>query len=320
MTKFYYNLKKNSINNMKNTFIKSLIEKTEIHSKLIFISVDQETGFDEELRCILGNRFIIESISEQYIVGFASGLAADGYLPIIFNHAAFTMRRSYEQILLDCCLQNRKVIFLGMGGGFATAHLGPSHTTFDDIALSRIMPNMEIFIPCGANDIVDNLDQIINTEKSVYVRLSKYGKTNLEHYSFINESKISYKEYGNNKNKLCVISTGPISYNAFMAIRDLGLNVIHIHVPFVKNINSLDLISLCEGSTKIFIFEEHSVIGGLFSLCCEIFSLSNKLQNIPIINIGVKDSFTHKYGTQEEIWKLYNLDSDSIKNILNKNQ
>jgi transketolase len=301
---------------MKNTFIKSIVEKTEIHSKLIFISVDQETGFDNELRNLLGNRFIMESISEQYVVGFASGLAADGFLPIIFNHAAFTIRRSYEQILLDCCLQNRKVIFLGMGGGFATAHLGPSHTTFDDIALTRVMPNMETFIPCGSEDILTNLEYLIETKNSVYVRLSKYGKYNLEHYTMHNTSKFLYRNFNEVKNQICIISTGPISYNVYNSIKDLELNILHIHIPFLKYFDKQDLLNLCNNTTKIFIFEEHSVIGGLYSIISEIFSSNINSQNLKIINYGVNDSFIHKYGTQEDIWKYLNLDSNSIKNTL----
>jgi transketolase len=301
---------------MKNTFIKSIVEKTEIHSKLIFISVDQETGFDKDLKSILGNRFIMESISEQYVVGFASGLAADGFLPIIFNHAAFTIRRSYEQILLDCCLQNRKVIFLGMGGGFATAHLGPSHTTFDDVALTRVMPNMETFIPCGSDDVLNNFDYLLETRNSVYVRLSKYGKNNLDQYFVYKQSKILFRNFGNFHNQICIISTGPISYNVYNAIFNLDLNVLHIHMPFVKYINHDDLISLCQTASKILIFEEHSVIGGLFSLCSEIFTSSNVLKHIPVYNFGVEDTFIHKYGSQEEIWEHLSIDTNSIKNII----
>jgi transketolase len=301
---------------MKNTFIKLLIDKLEIHSQLAFISVDQETGFDEELKQLLGDRFIMESISEQYVLGFASGLAADGFLPIIFNHAAFTIRRSYEQILLDCCLQERKVILLGMGGGFATSHLGPSHTTFDDIALTRVMPNMEIFIPCGSEDITNNINYLISTKNSVYVRLSKYGKFNLDQYTKFNNSNLAYRYFGKHDNPICIITTGPISYNAYIAIKDLNQNILHIHTPFLKYINSYDLIDLCKSSSKILIFEEHSVIGGLFSICSEIFSTSILFQKIPIFNYGVKDTFIHKYGSQEEIWEYLSLDSNSIKNII----
>jgi transketolase len=301
---------------MKNTFIKLLIEKQDIHSKLVFISVDQETGFDEELKQLLGDRFIMESISEQYVLGFASGLAADGFLPIVFNHAAFTIRRSYEQILLDCCLQERKVILLGMGGGFATSHLGPSHTTFDDIALTRVMPNMETFIPCGADDILNNLDYLLNTNNSVYVRLSKYGKYNLDQYFNYNDTNIIYKSYGDTESQICIISTGPISYNVYKAIKELSLNILHIHLPFIKYINSNDLINLCIKCNKIYIFEEHSVIGGLYSLCSEIFSRSPKFNGKQIYNYGVNDCFIHKYGSQEEIWEYLSLDSISIKNII----
>ena len=305
---------------MKNTFIKSLIDKEDIHDRLVFISVDQETGFDNELKQLLGQRFIMESISEQYVIGFASGLAADGFLPIIFNHAAFTIRRSYEQILLDCCLQERKVILLGLGGGFATSHLGPSHTTFDDIALTRVMPNMEIFIPCGSDDIITNLNYIISTKNSVYVRLSKYGKYNLDQYKSFKNSNLSYKIFGNIDSQICVITTGPISYNAYIAIDDLNQNILHIHIPFIKSFGRNDLIDLCKASSKILVFEEHSVIGGLFSICSEIFSSTSLFQTIPIYNFGLNNSFIHNYGSQEEIWRHLSLDSNGIKNIIINSQ
>jgi transketolase len=302
---------------MKNTFIRLLSEKIEMHSKLVFISVDQSTGFDDELKNKLGDKFIMESISEQYVTGFASGLAADGFLPIIFNHAAFSIRRSYEQILLDCCLQKRKVIFLSMGGGYATAHLGPSHTTFDDIALARVMPNMETFVPCGSDDVKNNFDYVLNNENSIYVRLSKYGKYNLEGYDQYKNSKIYFKNYGESSNDICIISTGPISYNVSEAISSSNINPIHIHMPFLKNFNKKDLIYLSERSSKIFIFEEHSVIGGLYSLCSEVFMSSMKFYNKQIYNYGVNDCFIHKYGSQEDIWKHLDLDIAGIKKIIN---
>lgn len=301
---------------MKNTFIKSIIGKAEIHSKLVFLSVDQQTGFDNELKIMLGNRFIMESISEQYVIGFASGLAADGFLPIIFNHAAFTIRRSYEQILLDCCLQERKVILLGMGGGFATAHLGPSHTTFDDIALARVMPNMEIFVPCGSDDIIKNLDYILNSEHSVYIRLSKYGKNNLENYNETKDHKIMYANFGMDENKICIISTGPISYNVFKAIKETESNILHIHIPFLKNVDKHSIYNLLKNVTTVLIFEEHSIIGGLHSIISEIISSFIDLQRINIVYKGINDIFLHKYGSQEDIWKYLEIDSESIKNVL----
>ncbi len=165
-------------------------------------------------------------------------------------------------------------------------------------------------------DILTNLDYIINTQNSVYVRLSKYGKYNLEQYSIYNNSKILYRNYGNNENQICLISTGPISYNVYLAIRNLNLNILHIHIPFVKNLDSNDLIKLSQNSNMIYIFEEHSVIGGLYSLCSEIFIKSTEFQKKQIFNYGINDCFIHKYGSQEEIWEQLYLDSNSIKKII----
>jgi transketolase len=249
-------------------------------------------------------------------VGFASGIAADGFLPIIFNHASFTIRRSYEQILLDCCLQDRKVILLGMGAGGATAHLGSSHTTFDDIALTRVMPNMETFIPYGSDDIQFNFDYILNSKNSVYVRLSKYGKYNLEGYNLHHNSKLVFKKFGDSFSNKCIISTGPISYNVFQAVKDL--DVLHIHIPFLKDIGNVEIFELLKDIEIIYVFEEHSIIGGLFSLISELIVSSIYSTKFKVIFTGINDVFMHKYGTQEDYWKYFKIDSSSIRNLVLK--
>ena len=311
---------------MRNAFISAVINAPKYHGKIVFITVDQQTGFDSQLKELLGNRFIIEAISEQSIVGFASGLAAEGYIPIVFNHAAFSIRRSYEQILLDCCLQNRKIILLGMGGGFATAHLGPSHTTFDDIALTRVMPNMDVFVPADAKEINFFFEDLINSKNSVYVRLSKYGKPHLEKFECFEDSNLYFRLYGSENiehiKTITVISTGPISINVSDALTTLAgetkANFLQIHIPFVKPIPYEKLIKLTSNTEQIIIFEEHSVIGGLGSACLEALRSFNTAFNTPITQYGVKDVFIHKYGSQEEIWEYLGLDKTSIYNIIKK--
>lgn len=311
---------------MKNAFIQTLIKATQYHEKIVFITVDQQTGFDSELQELLGKRFIMEAISEQSIVGFASGLAAEGFIPVVFNHAAFSIRRSYEQILLDCCLQERKIILLGMGGGYATAHLGPSHTTFDDLALTRVMPNMDVFVPADANEINFYFDRLITSPNSVYVRLSKYGKPYLENFKCFDGSSLHFREYSSQNrpgNKvICIISTGPISINVSSALTQLSketnINFLQIHIPFVKPFNVEGLAKLTFEAEKIIIFEEHSVIGGLGSACIDAFASIETHRFKSVMRYGVKDMFIHKYGSQEEIWNHIGLDKLSIEESIRK--
>jgi transketolase len=285
----------------------------------VFITVDQQTGFDSELQTILGKRFIIEAISEQSVTGFASGLASEGFIPIVFNHAAFSIRRSYEQILLDCCLQERKVIFLAMGGGYATAHLGPSHTTFDDIALARVMPNMDVFVPAGSNDVNQYFEQLVSSANSVYVRLSKYGKFNLEGFQAVGNAFISYRKYGSgtSENKpVAVVSTGPISVNVSAALELLSeeseTNFIQVHIPFVKPFDTNAFCELTRDADELMIFEEHSIIGGLGAACIEALCASGERVKMAVKQFGINDIFIHNYGSQEEIWEHLGLDKFSI--------
>ncbi len=62
---------------MRNAFFRSLIKAAKQNKKLFLISVDQPTGFDDELKEALGERFMIEPISEANIIGMASGTAAE---------------------------------------------------------------------------------------------------------------------------------------------------------------------------------------------------------------------------------------------------
>ena len=78
-------------------------------------------------------QYFMEGISEANTMGLASGLAADGFIPFVVNHASFGVRRCYEQIVLDACLQERPdprftMVFIG-----DTARRTPRHLTEADV-------------------------------------------------------------------------------------------------------------------------------------------------------------------------------------------
>ena len=58
---------------MKNALMKSLIELGKKDKRIILISVDQFTGFDEELKESMKEQFIFESISEFSSVYLVTG-------------------------------------------------------------------------------------------------------------------------------------------------------------------------------------------------------------------------------------------------------
>lgn len=319
---------------MKNSFFEELLNAQDILDRVAILTIDQPTGYDDELVEAIGERFILESISEQSVAGFASGLAANNFIPIIFNYASFTTRRSYEQILIDSCMQNRKVILIGMGGGYSMAHLGPSHTSFEDIALARLMPNMMVLAPSDFNDIKRNFRKVFADNRSAYIRLSRYGKPALSedyiHSELGSSSRISIFGGSPPDRTLLVISTGAISINAQAAINELsqegnscsavGLKIIHMHVTILKPLDQNGIYENILLADEILIFEEHSVIGGLGSAILEFINDSDiKIKgNIKIY--GVNDCFIHNHGSQADIWRLIGIDTPGIKFAIKKNR
>jgi len=316
---------------MKNACIKSLIDLGEKDKRIVLISVDQFTGFDEELKGAMKERFFFESISEANIVGMASGLAADGYVPYIFNHAVFNTRRCYEQIVLDACLQNRHIRLIGMGGGLATAHLGPTHTSIEDVSLMRSIPGMTVLVPCDANEMMSLMPQTVDWPESIYIRLAKYGQPK---YGETVDEKITAKAkigkaaiISDNEvkklNDVLLVSNGALTPIALEVSRILSahkMNCSVLHMATVKPIDKETLLQTVLTSKNVFTLEEHSLIGGLGSACLEALIDTIEPEKLPPIHrVGLADRFIHKYGDQRSLFELYGLMPDQIVDTIRNN-
>ena len=76
-------------------------------------------------------------VVEQNLAGIATGLAQAGYVPFIYSIANFVSMRCYEQIRNGPVLHRLPVRVIGVGGGFAYGHAGPSHHALQDLAIFR---------------------------------------------------------------------------------------------------------------------------------------------------------------------------------------
>jgi len=304
---------------MKNASIKKIIELGQKNKKIVFISVDQPTGFDAELKKSLGWRFIVEPISESNVISMAAGLASEGFIPFVFNHATFNSRRCYEQILLDASLQKCNIKLLSMGAGLSTSHLGPTHTSIDDIGLMRLIPEMNIVVPCNATETSAIIPQIVNIQKSFYIRLTKFGEPRygtspskkLLQKSKIGKPQLVCSNLLKSKKDVLFISNGaltPICVEVSNNLISKNISSSVLNVTTVKPLNHKYIYKHIKKSNFTFICEEHSIIGGLGSACLEVLNhyyYSESFKNIH--RFALNDRFIHEYGDQEGVLNKYNL-------------
>jgi transketolase len=302
---------------MLHAFRDEIFELAKNNKKIIVICTDQEIGL-EKVAHELPNQYLMEGISEANITGVAAGLAMRGFIPYIVNHASFLTRRSYEQIALDVCLQNLPVRFIGMGGGLATAHLGPTHTTIEDVSIMRSLPGMTVVIPSDADEVKRLVKESVNWPTPLYMRLAKYGKPHIsDSYDKapIGSAAIIKKATQDSYDVL-LVATGymlSVGLEVHEALTKLNISTSLVNTHTIKPFDKSMLAREGKKAKLVVTLEEHSLIGGLGSVCMEALVDNLPPAQLPkIMRIGLEDKFVHNYGSQADLFLKFGLDTQSV--------
>ena len=147
---------------MRKTCLNSIYKIAKRNKKILFIGSDLGPGVLNDFKNEIPDRFLMEGVSEQFIIGMAAGLAMEGFKPYVNTISTFLTRRCYEQIAVDLCMHNLPVKLIGNGGGLVYAPLGPTHQAIEDISIMRVLPNMSIIAPSDAIEMKALMEQTVN--------------------------------------------------------------------------------------------------------------------------------------------------------------
>lgn len=296
---------------MRNAFINALYKKAQTDKSIILITGDLGFGVLDRFQQELGSQFLNAGISEQNMLSMAAGMALEGKKVFIYSIANFPTFRCLEQIRNDCAYHQLNVNIISVGAGFSYGSLGMSHHATEDIAVMRALPNVEIFSPADKTEAVAALDDMITYQGVSYIRLGK-GK----------EMDIHHNEQYDVKSTYCVqdgtgellITTGSIVEEAIIANHFLTNKLSIYTICKLKPINKKEILKLLSDRKRVYILEEHNIIGGLGSIISEIIAEEGIM--IKVIKIGLNDIYSSIVGDQKFLRKMYGMDSESILKIL----
>lgn len=311
-------------------------------SRIVALSADLAESTQVHLfKEAFPDRFIEVGVAEQNLASVASGLAASGKVPVIASYAIFSPGRNWEQIRTTICYNNRKVIIVGSHAGLSVGPDGGSHQALEDIALTRVLPNMTVISPVDAIEAKKAiLAAVKDSQKTpVYLRLARekspiitteetpfeIGKAQVvwgDICDFNTDSKSGVVPASSGTpvtgGALCdigIIATGPILYNAILAAQALGELKIRakvLNISTIKPIDEAAIVALARQSHgKILTVEEHQVVGGLGGAVAEV--LARKYPS-KMAFVGVENRFGQS-GTTEELYMEYGL---TVENIVEK--
>ena len=120
---------------MRNAFVNQLETFVAKDERVILLVGDIGFGVFENFQKKFPNKFINMGIAEQNMISVASGLAKEGFRPVVYTIIPFLTMRGFEQIRVDLCMHDRNVLLVGVGGGFSYDILGPTHHALEDMQL-----------------------------------------------------------------------------------------------------------------------------------------------------------------------------------------
>ena len=95
-------------------------------------------------------RFIDIGIAEQNLIDVAAGLSLCGKIPFVSTFAIFGCGRAWEQIRNTLALDNLNVNLVMTHSGLSLGGDGATHQSLEDIAIMRVIPNMQVIVPADS--------------------------------------------------------------------------------------------------------------------------------------------------------------------------
>jgi len=273
-------------------------------------------------------RFIEVGVAEQNLATISSGMSAMGKIPFCSSYAMFSPGRNWEQIRTTISYNDRKVVIVGSHAGISVGPDGGTHQALEDLALMRVIPNMNVISPCDSLEAEratvelakSNLSDGLPVGEPAYLRLAR-EKTRIittEETPFqLGKAQIFYlPDVG--LAEVGIIATGSVTSNALLAAHELekeeNIKTKVLNLSSIKPIDSDAIIELAKETKCIVTVEEHQVAGGMGSAVAEVLA---EHYPVPIEFIGVKDKFGQS-GKPLELVEHYGMGVEDIKKATQK--
>jgi len=295
---------------MRDGYGQALLELCETNQKVMVLDADvAKSTRTVWVRDKYPEKFIDMGISEQDMVGTAAGLALSGMIPFISTYCVFLAGRAWDQIRTTVCYNNLNVKLAGAHAGISVGPDGATHQSLEDVALTRVLPNMTVIVPCDAEETRKATLAMAQRDGPCFIRFGR------EAVPVVTDESTPF-EIG--KARLCrkgsdvtIFANGAMVYEALEAAKTLETEGISARVVDLHTIKPLDgdaVLAAARETGCIVTAEEHQINGGMGSAVAEYL-----VQHcpVPMEMVAVHDSFGES-GHPQELMDKYGLNRDTI--------
>lgn len=293
---------------------KSLVTLGKENEKVVVFDADVAMAtMTHYFKSAYPDRFFDMGIAEANMVCTAVGMADMGYIPFVSAFAVFGIGRAFDQVRNTVAYGKANVKLCMTHGGITAGPDGGSHQAIEDLALTRVLPNLTVMCPCDANQTLKALRLAAEFQGPMYLRLSRM-------LSPVYDEGLSFEVGGSHVMRegkdLAIFTFGYMvsqSLEAAELLKAQDIDAAVIDLYSIKPIDRACILKYAGICKKVVTVEEHSIYGGLGDAVSEVLT---ETMPVPVKRIGVRDIFGRS-SEPAEIVRRYGLDGEGIaKQIL----
>jgi transketolase len=280
---------------IRDGFGDGLLAAGQVNKKIMAVSADlDETLRLAKFKAAFPDRFVQAGVAEQNMAGVAAGLALAGEIPFITSFAAFSPGRNWDQIRVSICYSDLNVKIIGQAG-LTIGEDGATHQAMEDLAITRVLPNMTVVVPCDYTQAYQATQAIATHVGPTYLRLARPNV--LDVITTDLPFEIGKAQVLRPGNDATIFATGLMVQPALAAAELLSISGTSAQVINMHTIKPIDRLAICQAANQSGVFvsaEEHQLFGGLGSAISEVvMQETGKGIRVPVVleMVGIPDRF-----------------------------
>jgi transketolase len=296
---------------MRTAFVRTLCELAAADERIMLLTADLGWSVVEPFAVAFPNRFLNVGVAEQNMLGIAAGLALEGKVPFVYSIATFASMRGYEQFRNGAVLHRLPVRVVGIGGGFAYGHAGPTHHALEDLSIARTQPGVSVLAPADRAQARQVLRATAHLPGPAYLRIDKNDAPDLP--GLDGRFELDTPELLRLGRDLLFLATGSITREALRAAAALESNGVSAAVAVLAHLSyqpGAALAQLLGHYPVVMTVEEGSTAGGLGSLTAEAIAENGLRCRLSIQ--GARELHIGATGGVEFMRRQHGLDAASL--------
>lgn len=309
------NLNKDNKSDFRDFAFKPIMEIMKKNKRVFILTNDMGAKGLDDIKKKFPTRVINAGICEQNIASVAGGLAKTGNYVFIYGIISHIIFRSLEQIKIDICVPNLPVTIIGVGAGLSYGQDGPTHHGVEDIGISRVLPNLNLYNPSDFVSTYQSVYSSFLSKKPSYIRLDKEKLPSI--YKFNNKFN-EFNYFGKNK-RLLLVGSGISTWICLKVQELLKKKKIYCSILDLKKLSYIDEKKLSRSLLnvkKLIIIEENLDSSSIKNIFFDIKNKFNHSFKIDLFNIDKNYMFGSS--SRKYIWKTKGLSPDYISRKLIK--